>query len=169
MSSIGPVLNLEQFHCTKSRSQRGPAQGAWADARGELESCTTDSLGRGNSKQGCWNRGKSLLGALMWQWHEGRSWVWDEGPQAGALIQKTHKGWWQCWVWSPMKRVQLHPHLARKLTSSYSDWELLFDVIISITTSSVIYHHFDPAVLKNGVHCGCYNHLRNFDTKLPAF
>lgn len=91
-----------------------------------------------------------------WQRHEGRSWVWDEGPQAGALIQKTHKGWWQCWVWSPVKRVQLHPHLARKLTSSYSDWELLFDVIISaVTTSSVIYQRFNPAVLENGVHWGC--------------
>lgn len=49
----------QQVHHTKS--QQGPAQGAGADPRGELESSTTDSLGRGTPNRGAGSEEKACL------------------------------------------------------------------------------------------------------------
>lgn len=149
----------QQVHHTKS--QQGPAQGAGADPRGELESSTTDSLGRGTPNRGAGSEEKACLEP----WHDrgdgsmrqGLGWKWDTHRVTTGLSLVT------------VKRVLLHPHLAAKLTSNYSHGELLFNGIITAITTSCHLPTLQPSCAAEHSSPWLYKHFRNFDTKLPAF
>lgn len=141
--------------------------------RGELESCTTDNLGRGNSKQGCWNWGKSLLGALMWQqvteargqelglrWGSpGRSPHTEDTQRVMTVLglvtrEKGTAPSTPCW--------KTHLQLLRLRTAIWCNYLCCYNLLCHLPT-------LRPSCAGERCSLGLYNHFRNFDTKLPAF